>query len=53
VRSALAEIAGDDRRLAIGANFTVEATRPLNSREAAIARLGAFYWNDESYNSLS
>jgi hypothetical protein len=53
VRSALAEIAGNDRLLAIGANFTAEATQLLNSREAAIARLGEFYWTDESYNSPS
>jgi hypothetical protein len=52
VRRALAEIAADESVLAVGSNFTAEATELLNSRNAAIARLGEFYWTDESYNSL-
>jgi hypothetical protein len=52
VRRALAEIAAGDQILAVGTNFTAEATALLNLRDAAIARLGEFYWTDESYNSL-
>jgi hypothetical protein len=53
VRRALAEIAAGERLLAVGTNFTAEATELLHARNAAIARLGEFYWTDESYNSLS
>ena len=52
VRRALAEIAADESVLAVGSNFTAEATELLNSRNATIARLGEFYWTDESCNSL-
>jgi hypothetical protein len=52
VRRALAGIAAGERVLAVGANFTAEATALLEEREAAIARLGEFYWTDESYNTL-
>jgi len=53
VRPALAELAAGESLLAVGTNFTAEVTELLNSRNAAIARLGEFYWTDESYNSLS
>jgi len=52
VRRALAAIPADEQLLAVGGNFTADAIDLLNSRDAAIARLGEFYWTDESYNSL-
>jgi hypothetical protein len=52
VRRALARIPTDETILAVGANFTVEATGLLDQRDAAIARLGEFGWTDESYHSL-
>ena len=52
VRRALATIAVGERVLAVGSNFTVEAIALLEEREAAIARLGEFYWTDESYNQV-
>jgi hypothetical protein len=38
--------------LAVGADFTEEATEFLHAREAAIARIGEFGWTDASYHSL-
>lgn len=52
VRRALAEIPVENAILAVGGNFTVEATALLEDRNAAIARLGEFHWTDESFNSL-
>jgi hypothetical protein len=52
VRRALASIGAGERVLAVGSNFTVEAIALLDERKAAIARLGEFYWTDESYNTL-
>ena len=52
VRRALAGIAAGERVLGVGTNFTTEATALLEERGAVIARLGEFYWTDESYNSL-
>ena len=52
VRRALARIDADESILAVGADFTREATELLEEREAAIARIGEFGWTDESYHSL-
>jgi hypothetical protein len=52
VRRALAEIPSQQAMLAIGSNFTAEATALLEEREAIIARLSDFYWTDESFTSL-
>ena len=52
VRRALASIGPGERVLAVGSNFTAEAVALLNERDAAIARLGGFYWTDESYNAV-
>ena len=52
VRRALSRIEPAEAILAIGANFTQEAEALLNERDAAIARLGDFFWTDESYQSL-
>jgi hypothetical protein len=52
VRRALAGIAAGERILAVGANFTAEAIELLKAHDGAIARLGEFYWTDESYKAL-
>jgi hypothetical protein len=52
VRRALAGIAAGECILAVGANFTADAIELLKTHDAAIARLGEFYWTDESYNAL-
>ena len=52
VRRALTRLPPAEAVLAAGANFTAEATALLEQRGAAIARLGEFYWTDESYLSL-
>jgi hypothetical protein len=52
VRRALARIELGERVLAVGGNFTAEAVALLADREADVARLGDFYWTDESYNTL-
>jgi len=52
VRRALGRIAPAERVLAIGADFTREATALLAERGAAVARIGEFGWTDESYTSI-
>lgn len=52
VRRAFTRIELSERILAIGADFTQEATELLNGRDAAIARIGDFGWTDESFHSL-
>jgi hypothetical protein len=52
VRRALAKIATEHAIFAVGANFTAEATKLLEEREAFIARLSDFHWTDESYASI-
>ena len=52
VRRALAQIAPEQPIMAIGADFTREATELLEQRDAAIARIGEFGWTDESFQSL-
>lgn len=52
VRRALARIPEDESVLAVGWDFTLEATSLLNGRDAAIVRMGEFGWTDESYNAL-
>jgi hypothetical protein len=41
-RRALRRVPADARLLAIGTDFTLEATQLLNERDAAIARIGEF-----------
>ena len=50
-RRSLAQIPLKANLLAIGANFTREALVLLEERQAAIARLGEFYWTDDSLHS--
>jgi hypothetical protein len=52
VRRAIARIPIEASLLAVGADFTEEATELLHAREAAIARIGEFGWTDASYHSL-
>lgn len=52
VRRSLAGIAAGECMLAVGANFTAEAIELLKAQDAVIARLGEFYWTDESYKAL-
>ena len=53
VRRALSRIETGESILAVGSVFTVEAVALREQRDAIIARLGEFYWTDESYNSRS
>jgi hypothetical protein len=52
VKRALMQLEQEEQALAVGANFTAEAIGLLQSRGAAIARLGEFYWTDDSYLTL-
>ena len=52
VRRALSMLPSTPPIVAVGADFTAEAIALLQERGAAIARLGEFYWTDESYHSL-
>ena len=52
VRHAFEKVSPEDRVLAVGDDFTVEATRLLEERSAAIARIGEFGWTDEGYIRL-
>lgn len=52
VRRAFARIAVGEPILALGADFTQEATELLSAREAVIARIGEFGWTDASYQSV-
>jgi hypothetical protein len=49
VRRALKRVDASEQILAVGADFTREATDLLDARHAAIARIGTFGWADESY----
>jgi hypothetical protein len=49
VQRALSRVPATDRVLAVGADFTREATALLDARGAAVARIGEFGWTDESY----
>ncbi len=51
-RRMLKRVPADETVLAVGADFTLEATALLNERGAAIARIGEFGWTDASYASL-
>ena len=51
-RRALARAEGGDPLLAIGRDFTREATVELEQAGATIVRIGEFGWTDESYHSL-
>jgi len=52
VRRAIARIPLEASLLAVGADFTKEATELLHARKAAIARIGEFGWTDASYHSV-
>jgi hypothetical protein len=52
VRRALAQVGPVPALVAVGGNFTREAIELLEARDASIARLGEFFWTDESYNTL-
>ena len=52
VRRALLHIPKDQPILAVGCDFTQEATELLGQRDAAIARIGEFGWTDDSLHSL-
>lgn len=52
VRRALRQVPTGERVLAVGTDFTREATEVLSTRGAAIARIGEFGWTDASYLSL-
>jgi hypothetical protein len=52
VRRALTRVPPDATVLAVGADFTKEATALLEERNALIARIGEFGWTDESYQSV-
>jgi hypothetical protein len=52
VRRALLHIPTEQPILAVGCDFTREATDLLGQRDAAIARIGEFGWTDESLHSL-
>ena len=49
VRKALQRLPDDAAILAIGQDFTLEATQLLDERDATIARASAFGWTDERY----
>ena len=53
VRKALRRVPETESILAVGWDFTLEATSLLQHRDAAIVRKGEAGWTDESYNSLS
>jgi hypothetical protein len=52
VRKALRRVPPESPLLAIGADFTHEATILLEERNARVARIGEFGWTDESWASL-
>jgi hypothetical protein len=52
VGQALRRIAAGETMLAIGVDFTREATEMLEMRGATVVRIGEFGWTDESYRSL-
>lgn len=52
VRRAIDRVPVGESLLAIGADFTSEATDLLYARDAVIARTCEFGWTDESHNSL-
>ncbi len=52
VRRALQRVAEPEPILAVGANFTAEATQLLDARAAAIARLGEFHWTDATWAGI-
>lgn len=49
VQRALNRVPVADRILAVGADFTCEATALLDARGATVVRIGEFGWTDESY----
>ena len=49
---ALRRIPGGDAVVAVGTDFTAEASAVLAARGAHIVRIGEFGWTDESYHSL-
>jgi hypothetical protein len=52
VRRALARVPSQVSLLAVGADFTKEASELLHGREANIVRIGEFGWTDASYHAL-
>ena len=52
VRRALRHVPADAHVLAVGRDFTQEATELLNERGAAIARATTFGWTDASFIHL-
>lgn len=52
VRRALTRVPLDAKLLAVGADFTKEATALLEQRNAIVARIGEFGWTDESYQTI-
>jgi hypothetical protein len=49
IRRALRRVEPNEAILAVGADFTREATELWEARNAAIARIGTFGWTDASY----
>ena len=48
-RRMLKRVPPEETVLAVGVDFTIEATALLNERGAAIARIGEFGWTDASH----
>jgi len=52
VRRALAKVPGNTVPMAVGQDFTVEATKQLESCDAIVLRIGEYGWTDDSYKRL-
>jgi hypothetical protein len=52
VRRALAQLPTESRVMAVGTDFTAEATQLLEKAEAIVLRIGEYGWTDASYKSL-
>jgi hypothetical protein len=52
VEKAISKVDPAEALLAIGGDFTIEATRLLQDRGAIVVRRGSFGWTDESFLTL-